>query len=158
MIIATPLLGQRSLPPYPPWSLCSVSIRSHWGCFSSHFTFLSLSAAAKLLGFLFLWASDITAAFELQQRSAASVPFLLIHLLYTHLLSFFFFCLHGNWVSAVGPMSRKRCINYLELGLVQVIMHVTLATLSEVLCLVCSTSPCSILGRRVFSQSAISCY
>lgn len=91
MIIATPLLGQRSLPPYPPWSLCSVSIRSHWGCSSSHFTFLSLSAAAKLLGFLFLWASDITAAFELQQRSAASVPFLLIHLLYTHLLSFFFF-------------------------------------------------------------------
>lgn len=160
MKIATPLLGPTT--PTLPECLCLVSIRSHWGSSSSHFTFLSLCAAAGLLGFLFLWASDITGglwiAAELCSLSSFSLnsPSL-------HPSPEVFFSSWEELSFSSRPMSRKRSINYLEQGLVWVITHVMLATLSEVLCLFCSTTPHSIFRSPlmlclVFPQSdEISC-
>lgn len=138
----------------PPEQSCLLLIRSHWGGSSSHFTFLSLCAAAGLLGLLFLWVSAITSSswITLQQKAMQPQFFFFFHPLSTHLLRVFFFSFASFILVGIEfqklPDEQEKSINYLEQGLVWVILIcVMLATLAEVwlpLHLFCSINPCLI--------------
>lgn len=102
-------------------SLCLLLIRSHWGCSSSHFTFLSLWAAAGLLGLLFHWVSAIRGSSWIALLQKTMQP----RLLFFQFTFSFVFSPPSSWWELCfrsWPMSKERNINYLEQGLVQFIV------------------------------------